>query len=292
MLVFALLFLSISTGIVIVTNVLPDAEKTVPILLSYPETPDIKLGFGGNQSYFSIVFLLKTQGYLAEDVQIKIINASCISYLPKNMTVKVIFPNAVDSKLKQMLSSGSAIIGNNQIGFLVFEDNQQIFEENTTVITNIHVLNPSYTTDIYFPVSGDYSPTVRIFVEGQPEIDYTFNQIKVHVLSASEAEGEKNARMNLWLSYALFGLSIIGVVWLVFEFFKKEEEKQVYNINISITPDSIIASPTTNNPKTNILSNVQPYPEGKTSPKDSKIDNKSEDNTNTNPNNKSPSPNR
>jgi hypothetical protein len=224
MLVFLFVFLIVSTGIVIVTNLLPDAERTVPILLSYPETPDIRLGFGGNQSYFSIVFLLKTQGYLAENVQIEIINASCVSYLPKNMTVKVIFPNAVDSNLKEILSSGSGIIGNNQIGFLVFEDNQQIFEENTTVITNVHVLKPSYTTDIYFPVSGDYSPTVRIFIEGQPEIDYTYNQIRVHVLSASEAEGEKNARMNLWLSYAIFVLSIVGVIWLVFELLKKEEK--------------------------------------------------------------------
>jgi hypothetical protein len=282
-LIVVLVLLVLSTGIVIVANLLPETEKTLPLLLSYPETLDIKLGFGGNQSIFTIIFLLKTQGYIAEDVQIQVINATCISYIPKNMTVKVIFPNAIDSDLKRALSHGSAVIANNQINFLEFEDNQQIFDENTTVVTNIHVFGPARFRDISFPVSGDYSPTVRIFIEGQQEIDYTFSQIKVHVLSASEAQGEKNARMNLWLSYAIFGLSITGIVWLIHELFKKEEEKQVYNIKINIAPDNISPPPAANKPKPINRSHAQPFSEGTTNPEPNRSDSKTEVTNKTNP---------
>ena len=277
------IFLSISSGVVIVISLLPDSEQSIPIILSYPEIPTVTIG-SGNQSYFSIVFLLSTQGYLAENVPIQIVNASCVSYLPKNIIVKVIFPNAVNYELRQFLSSGVAIIGNNQREFLRFEDTS-ITYEHPNVTSFVHFVPPANMSEIYFPVSGDYSPTVRITVESQPEIIYTFDQIKVHVVSASELEGARLGRINLWLSYAFFGLSIFGIVWLLFELFEKKEENQVFNINISIAPDSIMASPTKNKPKTKDSSDV-------TSSKLNAIANKIEDKTSTSPENRSTSPKR
>jgi hypothetical protein len=234
-LIISLCFLIIPPVYFIVINYLPDSERTIPIVLSYPETPDVNLGFSGNQSYFSIVFQLSTQGYLAENVQIQIVNASCLSYIHKNMTVGVIFPNAVDYRLKQALSSGSGIMGNNQIHFLIFRDNT-VKTQNENIVTDIHLVEPSEISEIYFPVSGDYSPTVRIFIEGQPEIVYAFNQIKVHVLSASELEGIKIGRANNGLSYALFWLTILGTVWLLRDLFKKKERKHVLKNNMRFHP--------------------------------------------------------
>jgi hypothetical protein len=291
--IFTLIFLSLSTSYVFVISQNipfsspialfnwnpPPKENIIPIFLSYPETINIYLG--GNTPYFSVVFALEYNGSLAENTLIKIVNASCICTDNKNIDISVTFPEAVDSTLKHAFSSGSALIGSTNVRIVTFH-NAMI--GNSTGDTYVRQIFPSSQSDFYFPVSGDYSPTIQISIQNEPDIIYTFSQVRVHVLSTSEADNVKIGKINLGLSYALFGLSIIGGVWLLYELLKNEEEKQVFNISIKMNPENSKESPSKNKAKINSFSTVQPYSDGKGKPNDEIKDNE----TNNKPENNKP----
>ena len=67
--------------------------------------------------------------------------------------------------------------------------------------------------EMYFPVAGDYSPTIFIQFFNGTGIQYTYNEIKVHVLSASEVEAVNTNKLNLAVTYVLlFSSYIQGLV--------------------------------------------------------------------------------
>jgi hypothetical protein len=87
-------------------------------------------------------------------------------------------------------------------------------------------LNVSWQNDVIFPVAGDYSPSIFItFDDGSSPIQYTYSQIKVHVLSASEVNAEKTNRLNLGLTIAILAFSYIEGLIVIKELVKNEETK-------------------------------------------------------------------
>ena len=72
---------------------------------------------------------------------------------------------------------------------------------------------------IYFPVSGDYYPIIEIANETDPynAIVYSFDQIKIHVASATEVEGLRLNNLNLGLTIALFVFAWMGEIALMVE---------------------------------------------------------------------------
>jgi hypothetical protein len=260
----------------------PPKENVIPILVSYPDngTPTI----GSNVTYCSVIFALDFKGDLAENTHIQVVNASGAFILNEEATFTVAFPEAIESNWTSVISSGASIIGNPYwpvTGFTNHKDNSL-----PTGYPIIKQIKPDYQSNFYFPVSGDYSPMIKIQILGQPEIDYTNNAIKVHVLSNAEVETEQIGKVNLGLTFTLVDLAIIGSVWLFYELVKKEEVKQSFTINISIAPENDITKPNTNNPKTMFLPVVQPNSEKNGKP----IANKTETKTNSKQKNSKPSP--
>jgi hypothetical protein len=208
-------------------------KHTIPILLGYPNVPDVIMG--RNTSYCSVAFTLEYTGTLAENTPVHIANASCVSYLNKNMTVYVTFPQAVDYGFRDLISSPWVVGAPTKL--LMFFD--RVYDNSSLMYNSdfayFHrVEQSSYTGIMCFTVAGDYSPTIEIIVDGQPNILYTYSEIKVHVLSTAEAEGEKSVKINLGMTYALFALSIASSFWLLYELIKKEKVEPVINLQLLI----------------------------------------------------------
>ena len=72
----------------------PPETNYVPIVISYPDSMFMPM-YGDNATICTIKFLLEFNGTISENTQIKIINATCWSYVPYNIIVYVGFPQAI-----------------------------------------------------------------------------------------------------------------------------------------------------------------------------------------------------
>ncbi len=196
-------------------------ENTIPIILPYPDATTVSLP-GTN---FGVTFMLDYKGTLGENTPIQIVNASCISYLPDtSLKVSVGFSQAINMEDKHIVTSGAGIIGWGGAWCVTFEDSNvpQNFSDN--VVVDIHLISPKEEKEIYFPVAGDYSPIILVSRQGQDTVQYTYSQVKVHVLPASEVEAERISRLNLGLTFAFLGFAMIGGILGVYELIGKQEK--------------------------------------------------------------------
>lgn len=241
-------------------------ENNIPLVISYPNSMFMPM-YGNNMTICTIKFLLEFNGTLSENTQVQIINATCMSYVPYNITVNVGFPQAIPYSLKSIIGNNSTfLIGWGGTEVLTFRDNSSLPSSPFIPVANFHGIYPSYPNDIYFPVSGDYSPIIEISNQSEelnPQyspIIYSYDQIKVHVASTTEIETLSLDTVNLSLTFAIFALSWIGVLALTYQFIKEKDENQ-FPINIIITPDTTNTTPTKKEGKTTELAKVQPIQE-------------------------------
>ena len=120
-------------------------------------------------------------------------------------------------------------------------------------------LNVSWENAVIFPVAGDYSPSLFItFDDGSSPIQYTYTQIKVHVLSASEVSAENTKRLNLGLTFAILAFSYIEGFMVINELFKNEETKtQPEQTPTTMTPAIIEQPPAKSMPNKTMSANDQ-----------------------------------
>jgi len=227
--------------------------------------------YGTNATVCSIKFLLKFNGTLAENSQIEIINATCISHVPYNTSIYVGFPQAIDYAQKDTIGDNTTFtFGWTGTDVLIFRDDYNPPDADSPFkpIIYFHEVPVMYPNNIYFPVSGDYSPMIMITRPETPYdnvIVYSYDKIKVHVASAIEVEGLKINDVNLNLTHALFIFSWVGELVLLFELVTKYRDKTerekgqtVSNINTTPTPNDTM--PTTVIEKTSNFSK-SPKPE-------------------------------
>jgi hypothetical protein len=81
-------------------------------------------------------------------------------------------------------------------------------------------------TEIYFPTAGDYSPTVLISFKQSKPIEYTYDDIKIHVASTSDIENAKFTRVNTALSYVLVFFAGIESVSIIRDFSEDEAKDE------------------------------------------------------------------
>jgi hypothetical protein len=257
----------------------PREEKEIPLVLAYPDTLPITIP----GTVCTVAMTLKYNGTIAEDAPLEVVNASCLGYANRNMTVSIGFSGAMSYNNRYTVFSGSGIIGASGALCAVF-DYQTFTEDNTTVV--IHSMSLVFENIICFPVAGDYSPIVRIEQQGKETVEYTYSQFKVHVLPASDVEAQKIGRINLGLTIAFFGFSYIGGIAIIYELLKKEKEDNQFPINIIITPENSNTFPDKKNVKTIPLDDAKPDSGEKDKPSN---DNKENITTNK-PKNKESSP--
>lgn len=76
-------------------------------------------------------------------------------------------------------------------------------------------LVPISTTGFSFPVAGDYSPTITVSMQGGVIEEYTFENIKVHVLSASEIRTQELDQISIVIAITLLGFTLVQSIVLV-----------------------------------------------------------------------------
>jgi hypothetical protein len=255
-----------------VPKINPEPEpEYLPIILTYPNSM-----WTGFENYSCTVsFQLKFNGTISEGSTIEVVNASCFMCAPYNYSVYVGFPYAIDSDLAPRIQTGEPIITAAGCQCAIFRDNFIVNDTtNPFPMAYWHELNPSFLGTFFFPVAGDYSPVIRIF-ETSPNytapMDYSYDQIKVHVLSSSETEALRIGKVNLSLTYAMLGLSFVGLASLFNELLGKDNPQPP--IVIKTEPQQNEPTPIVNSEKTKDLPAVQPDSGGKGNPKDKEKDN-------------------
>jgi len=189
----------------------PPSPNLIPIGISYPDRPGITIP--GTDLFVS--FILTFNGSIAENTPIQVTNAYCqiLSKKVANVwTVQVGFQQALPWAFKESFEEGGTYIsGLSGVSFTRhFQD------------INDTVLWPSMDV-FYFPVAGDFSPAISITYDNGTEVLYTYDQIKVHVLSASEVEVMNINRLNLGLSYVLLFFTYVEGIVIIRELFKTQE---------------------------------------------------------------------
>jgi hypothetical protein len=202
--------------------------------------------------------LLTFNGELAENTLVQIENASC-QVSPQgqgqgaHVTVAVFgfqesFPPNITSAIEQGKSWGGGV------ACVIFNRTQQSSPYTWSYLDVI------FENEVIFPVAGDYSPSVFImFDDGSSPVQYTYSQIKVHVLSASEVSAANTNRLNLGLTIAILGFSFIEGFMIIYELLKKEETKtQSEEKPTTTTPAIIKPPPTKSRPNNTVSTSDQP----------------------------------
>jgi hypothetical protein len=242
----------------------PEPETNyLPIRLTYPDSMFMPM-YANSSTICSIKFLLKFNGTLAENSQIQIINATCISHVPYNTSIFVGFPQSIDYYQKDTIGDNTTYtMGWTGTDALIFRDSYNPPDANSRLapLIYLHEVPVLYPNDIYFPVSGDYSPMIMIRNATPYDniVVYSYDKIKVHVASAIEVEGLKINDVNLNLTHALFIFSWVGEFVLLFELITRFRDKKdiesnqtVNNIKTAPTPNDTM--PTTATKKTSNFS--------------------------------------
>ena len=255
---FALILANIYVLSPIVLKPTPET-KHMPIVISYPDSM-FRPFYGENASICTVKFLLEYNGTLAENTHVKIVNSTCTSYVPYNLTVSVGIPQAIRYDLKDTIGNNETMVmdwGGTSI--LTFRDNYTPVDSLFKPVADYHLIYPSLQEEIYFPVAGDYSPIILLSETGIAEYDpisYRYDQIRIHVASETEVESLNIDEVNLRFTIAVFVFSWIGYFVMVFELIgkvrKNKDNGQITN-NISISPDMSNAPPLRKTEKTTSL---------------------------------------
>ena len=207
----------------------PEETRYYPLLLSFPNAVGTSMTLGGNGENTTlcvIKLLLKYQGDLTEDTKIEVENATCITCVSYGYSASVLFPNAIYFDYKSQISdTGFGLLkpwaGIDIVSFRV----EGSVNANSNGGGNLNVTDtyPSGQNPFYFPISGDYSPIIEIKKDDGNTTVYSYDQIKLHIVSKAEVEQQKINKTNFGLSIALFGFAILGGIGLLHEFLKKDE---------------------------------------------------------------------
>lgn len=219
------IFAPITFYVVITTNSIPfpilnpqPRFNPIPIQIFYPD----KAGLAVNEAGLIALFTMNFNETIAENTPIQIANAvgqihSSSDYLNVS-DVEIGFKQAIPWYYKDTLQQGSLYFSPFLTGvhFVHFSESRE--DVNLTIMSQ---------DEMYFPVAGDYSPTIFIQFFNGTNIQYTYSEIKVHVLSASEVEAEKTSKLNLAVTYVLLFFSYIQGIVIILELFKSQEKPAI-----------------------------------------------------------------
>jgi hypothetical protein len=213
--------LTILVGLFIipVLNPFPESHKIV-FGLNYPDIPNNSPIINETEIGIQVLLKFTYTGVLSENNPIKIGDSACeiLSKTYKDVdTVQVGFPEAIPWQFREYLQNG--------LGYTVTVWGASFQNYNNSV-----VLYQLGKEDVYFPVSGEYSPVIVIkFNNGTAPIIHTYDMIKVHVLSETDVNAQSMNRINIALTIALLvfsyieGFSTIGKLWKKRNEFPKPE---------------------------------------------------------------------
>jgi hypothetical protein len=190
----------------------PPDKPSIPIPLTYPPFPGLKL----QAAFLFSSMILKANSTIAEGVEIWATDGYA-QQVSGNMsaiwTVSIGFQETFPWDFKSEIGKVGGIL----IGGL---------SGTTFAARQSGVLRLLSEDTFYFPVAGDYSPTMQIDFYNGTSVLQTYGDIKVHVLSASEIQQQKVNKTASALTWALVGFAYIEGVLVLKRFWDSRKHKQ------------------------------------------------------------------
>jgi len=167
-----------------------------PVPLTYPPTIGVSIG----DTDLTLNFFMEYNGTLTEGKPINISNSMGYT-LSKDYSniwiVSVGFQGAYPYEFKDNFSKGGFLIGG--LGGVTLEPSAT--KTGYIQVGNYSkILLPSSPQQIFFPVSGEYSPTIKVTFLNGTTIQHTYDNIKVPVTSSFEVENQNISRFSLALA--------------------------------------------------------------------------------------------
>jgi hypothetical protein len=216
-----LIFLAIIT-LFIYVNWNPSPKlNVIPFGLSFPDLP----GYYTEQTGLLISMMITYNGTMAENMPIQVIDPACeiaSSNFSNVWTVAVGFQEAIPWDFRDAFQHGGFYVGG--VGGAFFRN------------TNNSAYLSASEEEFYFPVSGDFSPTIFITFFNGTSVSYTYSEMKLHVSSTSEVNAENTNRNSLVLTIALLGFSYIEGFMMIKELLEKRALKTQSEANNANTP--------------------------------------------------------
>jgi hypothetical protein len=203
---------------------LPSGKSVLPIAIAYPAISNGQL----QPEMLQISFNLETEtnSLLAEGVNLTITDLKAKAFVNDFgnvasgwvMDVWIGFQHAQPWGEWSMMSNATGQI--HWYYFTALAGDWLVANTNaTTWLTHGTYPLGTYPLDVfskkvfYFPSSGDYSPSIIIDLANNTILSYTYDQVKVHVLSASEVQGQKLERLGATITVALLVFAFVeGIV--------------------------------------------------------------------------------
>lgn len=205
-----LIFLTILTILFIPTlNPLPQSHN-IPLGLNYPDLPNNSPFKNESVVGLQIFIELHYIGELSVNNKITLGESTCqINSLNYSniKQVRVGFTQALPWSFKKIEENlFSYTVTNWGTSFIYLNDTNSLYHGTKS--------------DLYFPISGDYSPTITIqFDNDTAPINYTYENVRIPVIAESDLAMLNMNRISVALTIALLvfsfieGFTIIGKLW-------------------------------------------------------------------------------
>jgi|GEM_PF-6147711 len=204
---------------------LPSNKSVVPIAIAYPDISNGQL----QSEWLQISFNLETEtnSLLAEGVNLTITNLAARVLINdySNVTSPWYITDVwIGFQYAQPWSDWAIVMnvsGQFQWNYytaldgdwLVYNPNGTIWLSSGTYPLGTYPLTVFMHNTFHFPASGDYSPSILIDLANNTILSYTYNQVKVHIISASEIQTQKLERIGAAVTVALLVFAFIeGIV--------------------------------------------------------------------------------
>jgi hypothetical protein len=204
---------------------LPSGKTIVPLAISYPAISNGQL----QADWLQISFDLETEtnSLLAEGVNVTMTDLRAEAFIndvSNDTSPWYITDVWVGFQYAQPWSDwviGANVSGQYQFHYytaldgdwLSYRPNATVWLSNGTHPLGMYPLVVFEKMTFNFPSSGEYSPSVLIDLANNTILSYTYDQVKVHVISASEVQTQKLERIGAAVTVALLVFAIVeGVV--------------------------------------------------------------------------------
>jgi hypothetical protein len=114
----------------------------------------------------------------------------------------------------------------------VFVNVQKQQTNHSEAFINYYTQKLETENKFYFSVAGDYSPTLMIWFYNDTTVQYTYNDIKLHVASATEVQSLKMENINVVIAVALLVFAFVEGISVVNELTKNNSHDTCRRYNI------------------------------------------------------------
>lgn len=213
----------------------PQGKSSLPIAMAYPPISNGQL----QKEWFQVGFNLETvtNNPIAESVNLMLTNATGIAFINMNdvnnnitsgFNVTNVWIGFQYAQPWSYWAIGNIVSGKYQVSYFTALDGDWLIADHNETSwyppeplpnqtqQGVFPLKPHQVMTFYFPSSGDYSPSIIVALDNGTLLSYSYDQIKVHVLSNADLQALKFSRIDIAVTVSLLlfagveGISLVN----------------------------------------------------------------------------------